>query len=176
MINLDDCIEIGHISKTHGVQGQLVVKLSHLSFDDIIEMELVFILIDGLPVPFFIEEFSERLPDSIILKLDDIYSEPKAKKLTSFPVYTKKSIITNTHYTEFQGINQFVGYTVIDKNAGKIGTFQTVIQNSDNPLLLITAGSKEILLPLQEEFILDIDENMNEILVDCPEGLLDLYE
>ncbi len=176
MINLNDCVEIGFISKTHGVQGQLVVKLSHLSFDDIIEMELVFILIDGLPVPFFIEEFSERLPDSIILKLEDIHSEQEARKLTSYPVYTEKKFLTNIKSAEILHIDQFIGFSVIDKKSGKIGTLQSVIQNTNNPLLSIIDGKKEILIPLQEEFILDIDVDKNEILVDCPDGLLDMFE
>jgi 16S rRNA processing protein RimM len=174
MINLSDCIELGLLGKPHGIKGQINLKLASLSFDDIQEMELVFVVIDGLPVPFFIEEFSEKNADTILLKFDTVLTESAARKFCDKLVYLDKKFISQESAEDFQP-NNLVGYTVIDKHFGNIGTFDDVLRLESNSLLRILKGKTEILIPLQEEFIVSINDSAKEIIVDCPEGLLDLY-
>jgi 16S rRNA processing protein RimM len=174
MINLSDCIELGVLGKPHGVKGHLILKLHSLSFDDIQEMELVFILIDGLPVPFFIEEFSERSSETILIKFDTISSESEARKFSDMTVCIEKNNNASPANINFPA-ETLKGYSVADKNYGAIGTFDSVLNIESNPVLRILQGKNEILIPLQEEFIVSIDDSKKEILVDCPSGLLSLY-
>jgi len=175
MINLSDCIELGVLGKPHGIKGHIVLKLKNLSFEDIQEMELVFILIDGLPVPFFVEEFSERTDDSILIKIDTILSETHARKYSDLKVYINKKNLSIKHIPDLP-IDNIIGYTVIDKQFGTIGKLDTVLNFDSNSVIRIIDGKIEILLPLQAEFILSINDSKQEIIVNCPEGLLDLYK
>lgn len=174
MINLNDCIEIGRLTRPHGYKGNLILRLISLSFDEITEMEWVFVLIDGLPVPFFVEEFSEKSKDTVLVKLEDISSIDHCQELIDTPVYLFKDII-QPDTTSLLGLNQCVGYKVIDSGSGELGKLQGVIDNPSNPLLQIIDFRKEILIPAQEEFIDSIDDAQQEIHVSCPPGLLDIY-
>ncbi len=173
MINLDDCIKLGLITRPHSYKGQLILKLNQISFDDIIKMEWVFVIIDGLPVPFFVEEYSDKSPDTLIIKLEDIYDEGQAKEFSNKEVYISKTGISeNQQSIMISGL--IFGYEVIDKKEGYIGDIDTVIESPFNPLIRIVNKPKEILLPLNEDFILNIDEKEKKLYVDYPEGLLDL--
>src|SRR5690606_22352548 len=87
MIDLSDCLVLGTLAKTHGIRGQLILKLNHFTFEDILLMETVFLEIEGLPVPFFVSEYIERSGDTIILAFDDIETESKAKELIGLTVF-----------------------------------------------------------------------------------------
>ena len=173
MIDLSDCIELGTITKCHGVRGQVVLRLNNLSFNDIKEMELVFIEIDGLPVPFFITEYSERSKDTLVLTVDDIEEVNEAKGLVDCLVYIKSSQVEIAENLIPQ-TNLLIGYAVIDIQLGKLGVIDEILYFDKNPLLRILNNKKEILLPLHEEFILEIDNRNKFLHVKAPEGLLDI--
>ncbi len=174
MINLEDCVEIGGLAKPHGIKGHLILKLNNLSFDDIEEMELVYIIIDGLPVPFFIEEFTERNNDALLIKLEDIDSETTARKYSDSTVFIDKAVLSSQKNTTADP-RLLYGYRVIDQNFGDIGVLDTLLDFDQNPVLRILKEKKEILIPFQEEFFVKIDEPKREVYVSCPKGLLDLY-
>lgn len=174
MINLADCIEIGQFTRSHGYKGQLILKLRGVSFEEITEMEWVFVVIDGLPVPFFIEEYTERSSDSFITRLENINSIEDGEELIGQPAYLSKSVISN-NAGSFASLKKVIGYNVIDTDRGHIGNLDDVIDNPQNPLVSIKKNRQEILLPLQEEFIVSIDDKKEEITVSCPPGLIDVF-
>jgi len=173
MINLSDCILLGTITKRHGFRGQLIIRLSNITSDKIQEMELVFIEIDGLPVPFFVTDFSEKDAGSLLIKLEGIDDKIKASTLIDTRVFVK-SLPHDTVSYEFSDFNQFVGYEVIDKNIGNLGILKEIIEIQQNPLFRIMNNNKEILLPAYKEFILEINASKGTILVETPEGLTEL--
>ena len=176
MIDLTDSVCLGTITKTHGIKGQVVIKLDRLSSDDIQKMEWVFIEIDGLPVPFFIEEHEEKTTDTFILSLENVVTEEDAVELIDNKVYIyKKDIRSGTISETINHLSQIIGYTVIDTVKGEIGVLQDVLDIEMNPLLKIAHNKKEILLPVQNEFITAIDPKNKVISVTTPEGLIDLF-
>ena len=173
MINLSDCILLGTITKLHGFRGQLIIRLNNITSDKIQEMELVFIEIDGLPVPFFVTDFSERDVSSLLIKLEDIDDKIKASTLIDARVFVT-SLPDNTISDQFSDFNQLVGYEVIDKNIGSLGILKEIIEIQQNPLFRIMNNNKEILLPAYKEFILEINASKGTIIVETPEGLTEL--
>lgn len=173
MINLNDCIELGILLKPHGIKGQLILKLNEISFDEIQTMESVFIIFNALPVPFFIVDFSQKNFDSVVLNLEDVATEAKARELINKKVFIEKRFLSAPNSVQINP--SYSGYKVIDSNAGYIGVLNEILDFNKNPILQILQNKIEILLPLNQEFILDIDEIEKEIHVCCPDGLLDLY-
>lgn len=174
MIDLSDCIELGIITKCHGIRGQVVLRLNNLGFDDIKDMESVFIIIDGLPVPFFISEYEERSKDTLILTIDELNGEKEAKELIESRVYIRSSQLEQSQHTFIQS-NMLVGYHVMDVKLGEIGVISEILQFDQNPLLRILNKKKEILLPLNENFIFDIDTENRILHVKAPEGITDVF-
>jgi 16S rRNA processing protein RimM len=174
MINLNDCIEIGRFTRSHGYKGQVIFKLEGFIFDEIINMEWVFVIIDGLPVPFFIENYSGRSNNTLLIKIENIDSVEKINLLINKPCYLSKNAILNKNHSS-EGLFAKTGYSIIDSKLGFIGMLDSIIENSQNPLLRILDKNREIFLPLQEEFIDEINDERKEIAVTTPIGLLDIF-
>ena len=173
MIELSECILLGTILKLHGIHGQVILGLNNIRFDNILKMETVFIEIDGLPVPFFVKEYSERTTDSLQISFDDVDNEEQAKDLLGTKVYLPSDNadimpVASTAYS------QLIGYEVNDKIFGNLGVLQEIIDIQQNPLFSITDGKKEILVPASQEFILSINDESKIIYVQIPNGLIEL--
>jgi len=171
--------QIGSFTKTHGIQGDLALYLNeNVSFDlidkGIVEKEAVFVEIDGIPVPFFIAENGIRQlnDNTLLLRFDDL-DEKKASKLVTCQVYLNTTGITTTNQKPEEDPNEWIDYTVIDKNLGKIGQVQEFIDLKENPMLSILHHKKELLLPLISDFIVSIDTENETITTNLPEGYLD---
>jgi 16S rRNA processing protein RimM len=175
MIDLSDCLVLGTITKTHGIRGQVILRYSNLSFDDIIKMESVFIEIDGLPVPFFIDEYSERNMESLILTLEDISTEKKAKSLIDNRVFVKSNTLKKNKILLHKP-DVYIGFKVFDKKSGEIGVISEILEIQQNPLYKILKGKREILLPIHPEFILKIDTTLKTILVNTLPGFTELFD
>jgi 16S rRNA processing protein RimM len=175
MIDLSDYIVVGDVTKTHGVRGQIVLQLNDLSFENILKLESVIIEMDGLPVPFFIDSFTKRNNNSIILTIEDISNEQKAEKFIDKIVYLKPEDIRQEKPI-ISSADKLLGFTVIDNKKGKLGILEEILDNQYNPLLRILDGKKEVLIPFQAEFILKIEKKSKTIIVETPLGLTELFD
>ncbi len=174
MIDLKHCTELGSITKTHGVQGQVALHTN--SFENIESMEWVFIEQDGLPVPFFVSEFRETTAEMVLLTLDDVFNQDAASELINSKVWIPREALSAAEPSlNLADSQSCIGYTVIDQQLGELGILDAILDFDQNPLLQVKNGRTEILIPLQSEFILDIDDRSQTIRVNTPEGLVDLY-
>ena len=86
------------------------------------------------------------------------------------------------NYMDKQDID-LTGFSVVDENAGCIGRVVRIDENPAHALLVVDRGSvsdsfegreDEVLIPLVDEFLVAVEEEMGEIRVSLPDGLLDL--
>ena len=96
------------------------------------------------------------------------------KKLLNKKVYIRSDELNEVDETRFLG-HKLLGYTVIDQQIGILGPLVQVLEQKGNPLFVIEKGGNEILIPLFEGLLLAIDEKKKEMLINAPEGLIDLY-
>ncbi len=171
----EDYYLIGILTKTHGISGELILKSDNLQFEKINKMESVFIEFDGIPVPFFISGISPRGNSSAIIKFDDINSEDQASEFVNCKVYSIDLICGEKNDIKYTA-GSLKGYKVIDIKLGSLGIISEYLDFAHNPLFKIKKSKKEILLPVNEEFILEIDSENKIIKVQTPEGLIDIYE
>ena len=165
----------GVLSKTHGVKGQLVVDLDETLVNDTHDLELVFLIRDGLPVPFFLDSALCKLRNhrQALLAFDTVTSLEEAAKLTGTEVFISESAI-HTENMQLSG-NILIGYTVVDQDNNSVGIITEFIEHPGNDLLSVDSPSKkEILIPFVEQWILNFDENKKELQLQLPDGLLDI--
>ena len=174
MIDLRDCIKIGKIAKSYSTKGQVILRLQQKQFKEINKMESVFIEIDGLPVPFFISDYTHRNDDEIILTIDDIDSEEKTRQLQNNVVWINTRFLKDS-VPDSTGYELVPGYEIFDVNLGFIGILDSILEFDRNPLLRIIHEKKEILIPFVTEFIKEVDDNAKKIIVITPKGLVDLF-
>jgi len=131
--------------------------------------------IDGIFVPFRIENCRIISDSTAYIQLKNIDSDQKARQLLSHKevYYPKKYLMEDAEDDSFTW-NYFIGFTVTDEQLGKIGNIVDIDETTINTLFIIEKGDEEILIPATEEFIIRIDENQKELIVALPEGLVEL--
>lgn len=165
-----ETIEIGYISKTHGLKGHLILKVAaHLDLDEAIRS--VFVALDGSQVPYFIEDC--RLANNgYILKLETLDSVDTAKKLIGKKVFALPDFVLEDE----DSLSEFVGYSILDTRLGDIGKITEVDEKTDNVIIkVLHPGGAEIILPFNEDFIIEIDDDEKTIAFESPEGLIEMY-
>jgi 16S rRNA processing protein RimM len=125
-------------------------------------------------VPFFISEEGLRFKsgEAVIANLEWIDSDKKAKALCGLPVFVDRNDVIEVE--DELSPHELAGYRLFDEKLGLIGEINDVHDFSGNLLLSVNYQGKEALVPLNEDLIVRIDEELREIELQIPEGLFDL--
>ena len=163
--------EIGYISKTHGLKGHVILRLNELVRIDEGGIKSIFLELNGSQVPYFIEECRPNNAGYII-KLETIDVVETSKKL----IGKKAFALTDFILEEEESLKEFIGYTIIDSKLGNVGIISDVDEKTDNVIIKVMHPSgKEIILPFNNDFIIEIDDDLKTIHFDAPEGLIEMY-
>lgn len=173
MITLNDVYLIGTLGKPHGVKGEIA-----FSFDDDVfdreEADYLFILIDGLLVPFFIEEYRFSSDVQALMKFEGIDSLEQAMALTGCDVYYPRDHADGQDDDSVSKA-ELNGFKLVDAASGKIvGTIKGLDDATANLLFIVDTGQGERLIPASHELIKKIDKHQQTITVAIPEGLLEI--
>lgn len=153
------------------MKGEVSFTFTDDIFDRVEDCDYLVLLLDGILVPFFIEEYRFRSDNVALVKFEGIDSTEKARTLTNVEVYYPVKFMDDQE--EISSWNYFIGFRVEDIHHGCLGTVVDVDDATMNVLFVIENGDEEVLLPAHEEFILDIDRKKKILKVDIPDGLLD---
>lgn len=164
---------LGKVIKTHGYKGELVFLLETDNPDAYSDLDMVFVNMDSSLVPWFIENI--RINDDLaVVKLEDISDPDQARVFLKKELYLPVDKLSQLAGTNFY-FHEIVGYQVMDKTYGEIGIVDEILDRPEQELIRILKGEKEILVPMTDEMIVDIDRKNKILLLDTPPGLIDLY-
>lgn len=172
MITKDEIFPIGQINKPHGVNGEMSFSFTTDVFDTE-EAPFVIFEIQGIFVPFFIAEYRFKSNETALIKLEGIDSDEKARAFAGLTVYLPKKYLGMDEDTEIE-LDYFVGFLLIDQQVGELGIISEVDQTTENALFVIQKQDDELLIPVGDDYIVEIDHDNKKIVVSLPEGLLDL--
>lgn len=160
------------VRKTSGFYGEIVCSLDQAPGKDLKKKKFLFIILEGMPVPFAIEKM-ELNEDEMFLKLADVTNEEQAKKLVRKEIYSE--ISTSKTSDEISGWEGILHFKAIDRNFGELGEIIEVLEYPMQMIARCEVNGIEVLFPLNEEIVTDIDVVNKLIRVDLPDGLLDVY-
>jgi 16S rRNA processing protein RimM len=172
MILKNDVFPIGQITKPHGVSGEMSFTFTSDVFDSEDVPYFVFDM-QGILVPFFLEDYRFKSNSTGLLKLDGINTDEQAREFAGLTIYLPKSYLEKVEDAEIE-LDYFAGFSLIDAEKGLLGVISEVDQTTDNVLFVIPTKDDELLIPAGEEYIENIDHDKKIIYVKLPEGLLDL--
>lgn len=167
-MDIDSCYQIGYVIKRHGLKGEVRI---HLESPFPNKVESIFIEIDNRLVPFFIETISVS-ENQAIVKLEEVDGPEKASQLSSCAVYLPNSFKQKRNYNNLE-INDLIGFSVIFKKQS-LGSVSAVNQHALNPLLVVSGNEKELLIPISDYFIKNIDYKLKNITVELPDGFTEI--
>ncbi len=169
------CFYAGKIVRKHSFKGELIIKIDKDTPDSITELESVFIALGNNLVPFFIEKSAWQKTLQLRVKLEDINTEADADALINKEIYLPKELLPELDGNHFYKA-EIIGYTLEDIHQGKVGVIKGVNEHTPQPLFeVIDAKGNFILVPAIDAFIRAINHESNTILVETPDGLLDLH-
>lgn len=169
MIKEEDVYHIGRLGKPHGVKGEISMQVDDDVFDRV-DADFLIVRVEGILVPFYIEEYRFRSDSVALVKFEDIDTVESARELTNSDVFFPRSMAgeSDDEYTW----TYFAGFSIVDAEAGKtIGKIESVDDSTTNVLFCLDDGT---LVPAAEELIESIDHEGKTVAMRLPEGLLGL--
>lgn len=172
MILQSSVFPIGQIIKPHGVNGEMSFSFTSDVFDSE-DVPFFIFNMQGILVPFFLEEYRFKGSTTGLLKLDGITTDEQARGFSGLTIFLPKSYLDKVEDTEIE-LDYFAGFSLVDAEKGLLGVISEVDQTTENVLFVIPTKNDELLIPAGEEYIEEIDHDKKIIYVKLPEGLLDL--
>ena len=171
-MGFEECYQLGNVTKTHGLRGEVVLFLDVDNPQEYQELESVFIDLNGKLVPFFMESFHLQ-GDRAIVAFEEIESIDDASELIGRDLYLPLNRLPKLpkgkyYYHELPGLQVFDGDQLL-------GQVTQVYQMPNNNLLAVDHQGIEILIPLEEAIVHTVDIAAGKILCTLPDGLLDVY-
>ena len=172
MIAAEDVIKIGRLQKSYGIKGEISLVFDKPAYADI-DAEFYFLEIDGIFVPFFIEEVTFINDIGARVKFEDIDTETKAAKFANLHVFLLRKQVEENAGDEPLGWDFFIGYSVLDQHYRHLGVIENVDSSTINVLFLVKKEETEHLIPAAEDFVIEINSDKKIIHMNLPEGLIE---
>lgn len=172
---MDAFVNIGRAGKAHGIKGEIKAVVEDAYWEDFLNAEIVFIELRGQHLPYFIEDV--RAGNAVLLKLEEVNSREDAQMLNGKLLYLQaEDILADDDRTIViaPGYERYTGYTIHDSESGLVGKIAEVVEMPQQMMAFVNYQGREILIPLNEQFILKADDEQQLLLMDLPNGLLDL--
>jgi 16S rRNA processing protein RimM len=172
MIVRDEVFRIGRLIKPHGIKGEISFAFDSDVFDRV-DCPYLICLLDGIFVPFFIEEYRFKGRETALMKFEGIDSEEKARRLSGADVYFPRSYMDSAEKEPFaEGWSYFIGFSLTDSRTGHVGVIEAVDESTLNTLFLVKRGEDEIIIPATENLIDSVDDKGRTLQMNLPDGLL----
>ena len=169
MIKKETVYKIGRIGKAHGVKSEVSFMFDDDVFDRV-NADYLVLELDGILVPFFMEEYRFRSDSTALVKFEDIDTQDRARELTNCDVYFPRQLADDDD--EELSWTFLVGFDIVEaKTDKKVGVIASIDDSTANILFELEDGR---LIPASEELITDIDKDKKTITINLPEGILDL--
>lgn len=173
MIAEESVYKVGSLTRVHGLKGEISFAFTDDVWDRV-DADYLVLRVDGILVPFFLEEYRFRSDSVALLKFVDIDNADDALPYVGCDVYFPFDLTPEDAPEDLRWSN-FTGFSVFLKDVdGTVGTISHVDDSTANVLFTIDMASGEVLVPAVEEFIVDVDYASRRLTLDLPEGLLDL--
>ena len=158
--------KIAKVLKSNGTDGELLISFFAMDPEDLEISEPVFILFDGLPVPFFVQSLRRRGQNKALVHLNGIFDLKDCEEVCGKDIYLPADADAAYGEGDFSFL---VGWELRDagKSLGRIADFVDI---PGNPCLELEDGR---LVPLHEDFITAVDEDSTVVEMELPSGLLD---
>ena len=167
-----DFLRIARVLKSYGTEGEILAGFRERGVEDLNLEEPVFIIFDGLPVPFFIESLKEKGTSKALLHLTGVHDLTDAEELAGRDIFARKDSLLGTGEDDDLSAEDLIGWTIQDKDGHTIGEITDFEPIPGNPCLYVTHDGQTVMIPLHKDFIIDLDEDSMVLCLDLPEGLI----
>ena len=170
----EDCFYLGRIVKKYSFKGELLAKLDTDQPELYEHLDALFVQVRNNLIPFFIESSQLHKSDLLRIKFEDVDSEADADALIKSELYLPLEFLPKLEGNKFY-FHEVIGFKITDKIFGNIGIIKGVNDTTAQALFEVDRDGIEILIPMNDEFIVEVNRKNKTITVETPPGLIDLY-
>lgn len=175
--------KVGTISQPKGLKGEVKAAFEpfFIEFWQHQAVPHLYLSNSKGTVPYFVQQRSQ--PDAkgvCAVQFEDVTTKAQAEQLRNSTIWFEKNAIaqffTAAQLDDYddQGWDFLVGYTLISSDDETIGTITDVFYLPQHELAAVDYQGKEVLIPLHEDIIELLDEDARILVMELPDGLLDL--
>jgi 16S rRNA processing protein RimM len=169
----EDCFYVGTIVRKYSFKGALLIKTDSDSPEDYTTLESIFVELNTGLVPFFIEKCQLHKSALLRIKFDQVNNEQEAESLIKKEVYLPLNMLPPLEGTKFY-YHEVIGFEILE-NDQPVGTVIKILDQGVQALFEIKKeDGTSSLIPIHDDFILEVNRDSKRIHVQLPEGLLDL--
>lgn len=169
-----DCFYLGKIAKKFSFKGEVLAYLDTDEPELYENLESVFVEQNKHLIPFFIEHCSLHKNDFLRILFEDITTEEQADALVGCELYLPLSMLPKLSGNKFY-FHEVIGFAIEDQRLGYVGEIQAINDTTAQPLFEVLKGDTEILIPMIDHFLVKVDRENKKIIMDLPEGLVEMY-
>ncbi len=170
----EDCFYLGKIVKKYSFKGEILAKLDTDEPEIYENLDAIFIDLRNNLVPFFIEHSQLHKSTLLRIKFEEVDTEADADSIMKSDLYLPLETLPKLEGDKFY-FHEVIGFKVEDINYGNIGILKGINDSTAQSLFEIDKNGVEILIPMNDHFIKKVDKKNKCILLETPEGLIDLY-
>ena len=170
----EDCFYLGKIAKKFSFKGEVLIYLDTDEPELYENMESVLVEFNKNLVPFFIENSSLHKNDFLRVQFEDVDTEEEADSILNCEVYLPLNMLPKLSGNKFY-FHEVIGFEIEDKRLGVFGKIVSINDSSAQPLFEVINGNVEILVPMIDQFLVKIDRDNKKVVMDLPEGLVEMY-
>lgn len=172
-MQIKDCFYLGKIVRKYSFKGEVIIKLDTDQPELYENMNAVFVDLDTNFIPFFIENSLLQKGNQLRVQFEDVSSEKDADAILKKNVYLPKKLLPKLSGNKFY-YHEVIGFILEDINFGVIGKIESINDATAQPLFIIKNENSEILIPMIDDFIKKIDRENKKVIIQTPEGLIDM--
>ena len=179
MITREELILIGHYNKPHGVTGEISATVE-VDIDVLRQLSCLVNEMDGIFVPFFVNSCRPKSSETVLLTIDGISSEQEVSRLVNHDIFAlKRDYRQESEDEDADGypLDFFIGFEIRDTDGTTIGTITDVDEQTENAIFIVSRDDvSELMVPASDDLIVEFDLDKKLMVMDLPQGLLDLNE
>lgn len=173
-MTIEESFYIGYISKTRGLKGEVQLFFEFEDYEEL-DLDVIFIEVNKRLVPYFVNTIKLHNNSTAYATFEDVDHIDKAQILVRKKMYIPKDKMPERDPDDFR-YTDLVGFLVIDEEHGELGEIIDVTEMPQQFIATVEMDEgKQLMFPLSEDLIIDIDPEEEILEVDLPEGLVDLY-
>ncbi len=178
MITRDELIAIGRYNKPHGVAGEISATID-VDLDTLQGLSCLVTDIDGIFVPFFVNACRPKSQETVLLTIDGIDNEKEVSRLVNHDIYAlKRDYRQESLDSDADGfpLDYFIGFELRDSDGQRVGEITDVDEQTENAIFIVDREGAELMVPATDELIVEFDLDKKVMVMDLPQGLLDLND
>ena len=172
---MEKYVRIGFAGKTHGINGELRFSIEDDFWDDFEEADVLFLEVGGRKTPYFVEYIKSG--NLVLVKFEDISTKEAASDLANGPVFMRLGDLVSGEADALNVADMFdllPGFLIRQVSGEDVGKILEVQEFPQQIMAVVEYDGREVYIPLNDVFIKEIDQKEQLILMDLPEGLLEL--